>query len=96
MDAKRVAVALSLSGMVASNCFAPAPAFAQDALMLTGIAIGAYAGTLVAGTAVYRSTEGPFGFAPGPPNATRRPPPKGLRLAPQCRQSVRRITLVCW
>ncbi len=94
--AKRLAVVLSLFGVASIRCLAPAPVYAEDWPILMGIAIGAYAGVVIVGTEIYRTGKGPFGFAPGEPDSARRPPSNGVRLGPQCPQTLRGITVVCW
>jgi hypothetical protein len=104
MNAKRATGVIGFLGMVAANSLTPAPVCAQDTLEITGIVTGAYAAAVLIGGEIYRRSKGSLDFAPAPsgdfrPNlasVARRPQASGVRLGPQCRQTSRGPTLLCW
>ena len=96
MDLKVLAATASLVGIVATSSFTPTTVYAQDALVITGIATGAYLGTVFIGGAIYHHTWGRFAFAPQHSAPPRKEHREGLQLAHRCPQTSGNLTLLCW
>ncbi len=99
MNLKRLLAIIILFVFLAVGPLAPTPARAntEEALIIAGAVIVAYAAFVIIGASAAFG-GGPLTLAPLPPEADERrdEPARGPRIGPHCRSTAGSLTLICW
>jgi hypothetical protein len=99
MNVRRMIAIIAVVAVLAVGTLTPAPARASavtDALILTGIAVGAYAAFVIISTSLIYGPPDKLTLTPAEVDVRRDPQEPAIRIGPRCRQASTTLTLVCW
>jgi hypothetical protein len=99
MNGRRMIAIIAVLAVLAFGTLIPSPARASavtDALILTGIAVGAYAAFVIITTSLIYGPPTKLTLTPADVDARRGSEEPAVRVGPRCRQASTTLTLVCW
>ena len=99
MNVRRMIAIIAVVAVLAFGTLTPSTARASaatDALILTGIAVGAYAAFIIISTSLVYGPPTNLTLTPADVDVRRDSQEPAVRVGPRCRQTSTTLTLVCW